>query len=118
MAASSVLEGPKEIPSIDKQQIIADCKEVGSRRVSRIRVAVALYYMYLWGAVLGWRPTASIHPPTPDPSILCDVHPPRMHQTQALYCSKIVSYAQGMNLIRAASDQVWQAHTETDTPTG
>lgn len=41
-----------------------------------------------------------------------------MHQTQALYCSKIVSYAQGMNLIRAASDQVWQAHTETDTPTG
>lgn len=51
MAASSVLEGPKEIPAIDKQQIIADCKE-------------------------------------------------------ALYCSKIVSYAQGMNLIRAASDQV------------
>ena len=28
MAASSVLEGPKEIPSIDKAQIIADCKEV------------------------------------------------------------------------------------------
>jgi len=50
VAASGVLEGPKEIPSIDKAQIIADVKE-------------------------------------------------------ALYCSKIVSYAQGMNLIRGASDQ-------------
>lgn len=49
VAASGVLEGPKEIPSIDKAQIIADVKE-------------------------------------------------------ALYCSKIVSYAQGMNLIRGASD--------------
>ena len=28
VAAASVLEGPKEIPSIDKAQIIADCKEV------------------------------------------------------------------------------------------
>lgn len=50
VAASAVLEGPKEIPSIDRAQIISDCKE-------------------------------------------------------ALYCSKIVSYAQGMNLIREASDQ-------------
>lgn len=29
MAASAVLEGPREIPSIDKAQIIADTKEVG-----------------------------------------------------------------------------------------
>jgi hypothetical protein len=29
VAASAVLEGPREIPSIDKAQIIADTKEVG-----------------------------------------------------------------------------------------
>lgn len=28
VAASAVLEGPREIPSIDKAQIIADTKEV------------------------------------------------------------------------------------------
>ena len=32
MAASAVLEGPREIPSIDKAQIIADCKEVGPQQ--------------------------------------------------------------------------------------
>jgi 6-phosphogluconate dehydrogenase len=88
---------PGPIAGVDKQQLISDVKQVGGLFEWEGTECSAAQRQWAWapfpGSLVSRKPRYTVISPS-------------LSARQALYASKICSYAQGMNIIKAKSDEM------------